>query len=472
MRLDKLRTLSDQEVRSIHEQTLEILQTKGVKVQSKRSIEFLGSFSGVDVDQTQSIVRFRTDVVERMLAKAPASFPLFNRRGGEAITIGGNDFHMINGHCAIYTYDADLGLERPMTLSDVELYARLADSLPGIRMIGIQGTPLEVEPVQSFRCGAYATIRHSDKPFHFTPETSNDNRAVLEMIRILSGSENLRQRPSVLVQHTPMSPLCWPGDISEMLIDNATKGIPISILSAPYSGVTSPYPLAGHLSIIHAEALSGIVMAQLARPGTAVVWGSSCATFDMSELQVLIGSPESVILRIGAAQLAGFCHLPSMTTAPDTESHTPDEQTAWEKMQTTFSSLAAGTNLLCNAGMFSGATTVSPEQLLLDAEMFATCERIIRGVEVSTETLALADIIGLPAGSSFLDAYSTVGFLQRGEHTTASFACRQSTARWKELGSRSVGQAAHEIIGQLIGKHTSPDISKEILKEIEELCKS
>jgi trimethylamine--corrinoid protein Co-methyltransferase len=308
-----------------------------------------------------------------------------------------------------------------------------------------------VNPEEAFRAAAAATLRHSSKPFHFTPETMADNRAILDLVQQLSGSRGLAVKPSVLVQHTPQSPLCWPGETVEALLANASAGLPIVVLSAPYSGVSAPYPLAGQLALMHAEVLSGVVMARMARPGTPVVWGSSCASFDMATLQVSIGSPESTLLRIAGAQLARQCGLPSMTTAPDTDSHLPDSRSAWEKMHSLLGPLAAGTHLVCNGGMFSTGATACPEQILLDAEMFLVCRRILEGITVTLDTLTLEDTLAVPHAGSFLEQGSTLQFLRRDEHARPRLATRDSFEDWKRRGSRDALQRASVRVRELLG---------------------
>jgi trimethylamine--corrinoid protein Co-methyltransferase len=336
-----------------------------------------------------------------------------------------------------------------MTLADVENCARLADRLPEIGMVGIEGTPMDVNPTEAFQRAAAATLQHSNKPFHFTPETAADNQGVLQLILSRSATRNLASKPSLLAQHTPQSPLCWPTEIIEPLLANAEAGMPVVILSAPYSGVSGPYPLAGQLALMHAEVLSGVLMAQMARPGTPVVWGSSCATFDMATLQVSIGSPEATLLRIGGAQLARHCRLPAMTTAPDTDSHVPDSRGAWEKMHSLLGSLAAGVDLVCNGGLFSTGATACPEQILLDAEMFAVCRRILRGVTVTPDTLGFQDTLAVPHAGSFLEQTTTLRHLRSGEHTQPRLA-RDSFEAWTRRGSRDALAQARVRVRELL----------------------
>ena len=469
MRLSTLAVLSESEIVSIHEASLEVLAKKGVRVLSSGALEFLSDFEGVEVDAAGRTARLAPGLVEEVVAQAPPAFDLFDRSGLRAITIGGATQHCLNGHCAIYQYDAASRTRRPVTMPDIEQYAHLADHLDAISIIGIQGTPHEIEPEQAFVAGAYATLRNSDKPFQCTPEFSRENRAIQEMVRVLGGEDALRLKPSILVQHTTTSPLSWAAEIVESLIENARNHIPIVILSAPYSGVTAPYTLAGQLTLVNAEVLSGIVIAQLAAAGCPVVWGSSCASFDMSHLSVLIGSPEASLMRMAGAQLANHYRLPSFTTAPDTDSHLPDQQSAWEKFESSFCSFAAGVNVICNAGMFSTGVCVSPEQLVMDAEMYSVCTRLLSGVRVSDETMGLKSILDIADSESFMLAESTIAHLHGGEHSRPLVANRLGYEKWRALGSMPTEKAASGLARDILERHpprqTPPD-KEAALREI------
>jgi len=469
MQLSRLAVLSESEVAAIHAASLQVLSQKGIRVRSRRALEFLSDFRGIEIDIAAQTAKFESGLAEKAIAQAPPTFQIFDRTGSNAITIGGSNYHCLNGHCAIYQHDMESGMRHPVTMPEIEQYARLADHLDAIGIIGIQGTPHEVDAEMAFVAGAYATLRNSDKPFQFTPEFSRENRDIQEMVCVLGGSEALRTRPSILVQHTTTSPLCWAAEIAESLIENARNRIPVVILSAPYSGVTAPYTLAGQLTIINAEVLSGIVITQLASPGCPVVWGSSCASFDMTDLTVLIGSPEASLMRIAGAQMAGYYRLPSFTTAPDTDSHLPDQQAALEKFESTFCAFAAGINVICNAGMFSTGVCVSPEQLLMDAEIYSACMRLLSGIRVNEGTISLRSILDIAESESFMLAEGTIAHLRSGEHSRPLIANRLGYEKWQSLGGMSIEKAAaakaREIL-RLRPRREIPQDQENALREI------
>ncbi len=469
MQLSRLAVLSEDEVAEIHAASLEVLWQKGVRILSRSVLDFLSNFDGVEIDAARNIAKFRPDLAEKQIALAPATFELFDRTGVNCITVGGSNYHCVNGHCAVYQYDLSSGTRHPISLPEIEQHALIADHLDAFRIIGIQGTPHEVEPGSAFVTAACATLKHSDKPFHYTPEFARENKAIQEMVGVLGGDEALRLKPSVLVQHTSMSPLCWPAEIAESLVENARNRIPMVILSAPYSGVTAPYTLAGQLALINAEVLSGVIMAQLVGSGCPVVWGDSCASFDMSSLNVLIGSPEASLLRIASAQMAEHYDLPCFTTAPDSDAHVPDQQAAWEKFESVFCAFAAGVHVIANAGMFSSGVCVSLEQLVIDAEIYSVCRRLLDGIKVERETIALRSLLDVDHCGDYLLEDSTLNNLRSGEHARPTVSSRQGYEKWSGLGGLSVEKEAAAKAEEILRLSPTNQISEEEQRALQDI---
>jgi trimethylamine--corrinoid protein Co-methyltransferase len=195
----------------------------------------------------------------------------------------------------------------------------------------------------------------------------------------------------------------------------------------------------------NAECLSGLTMIQMLRPDTKLLYGNSWTTCDMRTGAALVGSTETTLCRIAAAQLAHFYKIPSHTTAPNSDNHAHDEQNAWEKALSQFCSVAAGHDLIVNCGMFAAGMTCSHEQLLMDEEMSAICRRIAAGVRVSDETLARDLIIKTgPQNPSYLTTDHTLKWLHGDEYVAPRLSVREPFGSWAAKGAKDVYQLARE----------------------------
>jgi trimethylamine--corrinoid protein Co-methyltransferase len=443
--------LSNGEVRKIHEATLDILAGCGVKVLSSRMLEALKD-KGLPVDTATQIVRFPRAAVEDALARIPAQFEVFDREGQPAFVLGDGVPKIAGGHNAVFWLDSETGATRPSRVADVARFARLCEKLQHIDMIGIPVMPQDVSiPRDSLLHAVQAVSDNSRKPIYFSTDSNAINRGCIEILRKAFKGDFNRQVYGI-TQLSPSSSLFWEGNVCEAILDTITTNVPIAILPEPNAGVSCPYTLAGLLTMNNAECLSGLAMIQLLKPGHPVMYANSWTTTDMRTGAALVGSIETTICRVAAAQLARFYKTPSHTTAPNSDNHAHDEQNAWEKTFSLMAAVGAGHDLIVNCGMFATGMTCSDEQLLMDAEIAAMCRRLAAGVKVTKATIA-ADLIREvgPQGESYLTQEHTVSRLRSDEYLVPDLAVRGPLASWQAAGARDTTAMARELAKKLLG---------------------
>lgn len=444
MELTTLKVLSNREIKQIHEASLNILEQCGVKILNPKMLDFLKN-KGLNVDMEKQEVRFSRSCVEDAVSKVPPRFDVFDRNGKYVYTLGDRIPRIAAGHNAVFWIDTETGQTRNSRVADVELFSRICQELECIDMIGIPVMPQEVpNPEATLLYGVKAVIENSTKPVYFSTDNAKVNNACIEMLReVFKG--DLQQHVYGISQFSPTSPLFWEKSVLEAFMHMIDTGVPISILSEPIAGLSAPYTLAGLLTMNNAECLSGIVIIELLKPGTKIMYGSSWTTFNMRTGAALVGSAETTICRIAAAQLAQFYSVPSHTTAPNSDNHAHDEQNAWEKAFSQFCAMAAGHDLIVNCGMFATGMTCSHEQLMMDEEMSAMARRMKAGIKVSKETIAgeLIKRIG-PQGKTYLTSEHTKKWLYSDEYVKPRLSVSGPLAGWQANGSKDTYQIARE----------------------------
>ena len=378
MRLPWLKVLSEQEILDIHNASLDILQQCGVRILNDRMLAFLKG-RGLAVDDEARTVTFTRASIEDALSHVPAQFEVFDRNGKFAFVLGDRKPKIAAGHNAVFWVDSQTGKRRESTVADVELFARICDRLECIDMIGMPVMPQDVpNPEATLLYAVRAVIENTTKPIYFSTDNTEVNSLCIEMLKAAFAGD-LQSQVYGISQLSSTSPLYWEEGVLEAIMDTVPTGVPLAILPEPIAGISAPYTLAGLLTMNNAECLSGLAMIQMLRPRAKVMYANSWTTFDMRTGAALVGSTETTICRIAAAQLAHFYKLPSHTTAPNSDNHAHDEQNAWEKTFSQFCSVAAGNDLIVNCGMFATGLTCSHEQLLMDEEISAMCRRIAAG---------------------------------------------------------------------------------------------
>jgi trimethylamine--corrinoid protein Co-methyltransferase len=449
MKLATMTVLSESEIRQIHEASLDILANVGVKVLSRHMCELLAD-RGLQVDQDAQIVRFPNAVLEAVLAACPDQFEVFNRDGDPAFVLGEGTPKIAAGHNAVFWLDSATGATRPSMVADVECFSHLCEQLPAIDMIGIPAMPQDVDrPQLSLLYGVRACIQNSRKPIFFSTNSREVNRGCIELLRTAFAGDLDRQVYGIC-QLSPTSPLFWEETVCDTILDTLSTDVPLAILPEPNAGISAPYTLAGLLTMNNAECLSGLAMIQLLKPGHKVMYANSWTTTDMRSAAALVGSIETTVCRIAGAQLARFYRVPSHTTAPNSDNHTHDEQSAWERTFSLMAAVAAGNDLIVNSGMFATGMTCSHEQLLMDAEIASMCRRMACGLEVTPDTIA-ADLIQQigPQGESYLTQEHTLERLRSKEFFIPDLAVRGPFASWMATGGLDTYALSRARVGKL-----------------------
>lgn len=470
-KIEKLKILSAVEIEKIHANSLEILEKTGVYVYSEDALKIFAGL-GLQVEFKSKIVKFPRKVVIECLKMVPGEVTLYNRKGEIAAVLERSKSYAVSGHNAIYVLDREKNVRRNATKEDVVSFALLSDYLPAIDIVGVEAMPQDVKAESSLLHAIEAAFKNTEKHIFFSPERREVADSIFEIADVVIHNGTIREKPLLTCQLSPTSPLTWEKGAVEALMGTVELSAPLCLLPQPFAGVTSPYTLAGLLTVHNAEVLSGIVFSQLLSPGSPVIYGSAWSTFDMRTANVIIGSPETVLSRIAGSQLAEFYHMPYHTIAPDTDAHVMDEQLAWEKFATTWGAYLAHSDLIVNGGMFSTGLTVSFEQLILDHEMISYIKRITQGINVNEDTLALDIIEKVGPKGNYLSEDHTLGFLGRGEHWEPMISNREIYENWRRKGEKDVIQRAREKVDLILKDHSVTELSDHKKKEIERIIKT
>jgi trimethylamine--corrinoid protein Co-methyltransferase len=195
-----------------------------------------------------------------------------------------------------------------------------------------------------------------------------------------------------------------------------------------------------------------MVVAQIARPGTPVIYGSSWTTYDMKYISAIIASPETSILRIAGTQMAKFYGMPSHTTAPNSDSNFHDEQNAWEKSISNMCAICSGNDIVMNSGMFATGLTISHEQLVLDDEMNGIIRRIYRGIDVSRNSIDMDSIKSVGHRGDYIIEDLTLENLRSNEFRPAKVSNLKAYDTWMNDGGQSVVQNAGKKVREYLSR--------------------
>lgn len=461
----QIEILSRDDLDKIHGATMEVLQRHGIKVLEPRALE-LFDHAGADVDRKTRMVRIPESLIKKTLRKAPSEFKMYGRDPKYELDYGGNKVHFGVAGFAVRVQDLE-GKVRPGKLADVGNIARIADYLENIHHILLTVTPFDIPDELHHLYCIEADWRNSIKTTDGFTWTAKKAQETIDMAAILRGSyEEVMKKPPLLGFMNPVSPLQLSKELTEGALVYAKYRQPVIYAPEGLAGATAPSTLAGLLTQQNAEVLAGIMVSQLANPGTPVLYGTASAVMDMKVGTAAMGGPEVGLINMATAQLGRYYNLPTRGTGGVTDSKLVDAQAGAETAMSMLLAAMSGMNFIYEAcGGLDGTLTFSYEKLVIDDEIAGMVSRILRGIDVSEETLAVDEICRYGSTNYLGSPHTSKTF--RKEHYLPTLFDRRCWETWLKAGGRDISQEARRKANWILKEHKVEPIEKSVQAEIE-----
>jgi trimethylamine--corrinoid protein Co-methyltransferase len=464
--------LSQDKIGRIHGSALRILEWVGVKVDLPEALEIF-SDAGARVDIENKRVRIPERIVEKCLASAPSTVVLYGREPKNSLTLVDTRVYMGTGGAALKVIDPSTGEKRPSNLEDIARLAKLTDGLDNIHFYTIpctaQDIPQDKVAVNEFYASILNTSKHVMGPAH-SPQDVND---VIDMAAIIcGGKDKLREQPFIsFVASWMVSPLTFDPDVTKILMEMVKGGIPVALSSAPMAGATSPITMAGTLTQLHAEEMAGVVFTQLVKPGAPVLYGGIPGMADMYDLSYKAGGVEFGSMNAAISQLATYIDIPNYCSAGITEAKIPSIQAIYEKTFSICQCALAGSNYVHHAaGVLESLLTIGYGQFVIDNEIIGMAMKMVAGIEVDADRLAVDVIKEVGPGGNFFSTRHTRKYL-RDEYLEPMLMprdARTSPETAQENQHLQMLSYAREKAMEIIEGHETLAIPPAIDKEIRE----
>ncbi len=464
-----LSLLEPQLVERILREAFTLIAERGVTVQAEAATELLSSAGARVAD---GVAHLPEALARRAIESVPRTFSLYNRAGEPAVTYGGNNVQFDPGSSCVHVLDAET-LEHRMTgTSDLVRLVQVAEMLPEYAAQSTAVVCNEVPKDMGDLYRLFVVLEYSEKPIvtgAFSPHTAP---VMIEMLAADSGGHaELRARPRAIFDVCPSPPLHWSEFAAQNLVDLARAWVPAEIISVPLAGAASPVTLAGTIVQHAAECISGITIHQLAQPGAPVVWGGAPAIFDMRSGITPMGAMETCMLNVCCAQIGKSLGLPTHGYLLGSDAKSIDAQAGQESGIAAVMGALGGINMISGAGMLDSLACQSPEKLVLDAESIAMAERLLAGVQVRTETLALGMFAKAGAAGEFLKLPETRQFFRQEQYLPTKVIDRGSLHAWEQGGKKDVMGRAKERVNELIARYQRPALRPEVDRRLRNIVR-
>ncbi|MGD9963189.1 MAG: trimethylamine methyltransferase family protein [Thermoplasmata archaeon] len=443
---------SKDDIGRIHDATVRVLEGTGIKVLEDEAVGLLTG-AGASYDGATRVVRIPERVLMDAVSRAPPRFELHSRDGKHGISFGDGKVHMSSIGTAVQVEDLD-GVVRPSTAKDLESFLRLTDALPNIDHSSWACWSRDVPDAIAHLQMTYLSFKHTNKTIDGWSWGRKGTEECLDLAAIAAGGrEALAERPLLLGFANPVSPLTLSKEATEGLISFAKAGQPCVYPPECMAGGTSPATIAGLLVQQNAEVLASIAVAQLARPGAPSVYSSVSGTMDMRTGSIALGAPEVGLIMAGTAQLARRYKVPCRGTGGNTEAMVSDYQAGAETATTLLMAGLSGIDFIYDsAGSIESSLTASFAKLVLDDAVCGEVKRILSGVDVDEETLAVQVIEAAAHKGAYLSHPHTLKHFRR-EAFVPPQLWRGPRGSWESQGRKGVVEAAKRRAEEILRDH-------------------
>ncbi len=453
--------VQESEIMQIHEQALRVLADVGMRVMDDKLCNTLAK-RGLSVNGTQQLVRFPAEVVTAALDAAPKRFSISDHKGNQSVLETGNTFPAVYSS-ALKVWDWHTKQVRPSKLKDLVTCLQLAEAIDEVRIACPVCLPGDAPEANQMLRAVCTMLQNSSKINEAAPQDLSEIVFWLEAIDIAEQDLPSNRGPSLIVCISPTSPLQLCPSTCEVLQYLADRNVALLISSCPMAGGTSPVTMAGTTLQTHAEFLAILTIAQLLREGIPAIYAGSAAPMDLRTGNLCYGAAERNTMLCANIDIANHFGLPHYSAAGTVDSAAPDIQTGQSKALTWLTRLMKGSTLGLWFGSLLTGSTVAPEQIVLDADLYRSVKAMLKGMPIDEERLAYEAIKRVGPGGSYLADEHTVSWM-RSEYYLSNVINHEG-----EKG-KSMLDRAHDQVQEILQGHKST-VSTQVQDDLEKFLR-
>ena len=400
---------------------------------------------------------FSQAMVEDIIAGACRSFTFHGRDDRHSFEVGGDRVYFGTGGAAVQTLDLDSRIYRPSTLQDLADFTRLVDSLPNISWFTRCCVATDVPEIIDLDINtAYCLMQYTQKPVGTSITLGEHVDPIVDLFDMVAGGEGkFAEKPFCKVHISPIiSPMRYGEDAFEVAMASIRRGMPINAIIAAMSGATSPATIDGMLAASFAETLAALAMVNVFAPGYPMIFSNWPFVIDLRTGAFSGGGGEIAILNAAAAQLANHIGVPSGVASSMSDAKAVDAQMGMEKALSSLACGLSGANMVYeSSGMMASLLGASFEAFVLDNDMLSHVYRMIRGIEVTEDTLAFETMKNVITGEGhFIGETQTMQAMER-DYYYPKFGDRLEPTAWAEAGATDAWSRANAEVREVLASH-------------------
>ena len=457
--------LSEEQVRTIHEASMDVIEEVGVEFRCEDAIA-MWKAAGASVDGVR--VRIDRELLMDLVGTAPSSYTMVARDRSFDATVGDGKTIFTPSYGAPYVLDLD-GVRRPASLEDFRNFTKLNHLSPALHMSGgVVCEPMDVPVPKRHLYMTQSLLTYSSKPFMGAVTSMERAEDSLHMAGIVFGQDAVRNTTVMTCLANGNTPLVW----DKTMLDSVRvfAGANQATLFSPFvlGGASTPASTVGAVIQVNIEALTGVAFSQLVRAGAPALYGQWLSTVSMKTGAPQAGTPEICHMNLLTAQMARHYRLPSRCSGSCTSSKMVDAQAGYEAGRNMYGVLMAGINfVLSTTGYLESAMCQSYAKWVLDSEQLELMHRLGSGVSFADLDEVLDTMREVPPGGHHLGTAHTLANFQTA-FSMPEMMNSDNYEQWLADGSLSAEDRAAARCRELLEEYEEPALPDDIRAELDE----
>jgi trimethylamine--corrinoid protein Co-methyltransferase len=465
----RITVLDREQIQRIHEYSLRILSTIGVRIDSERARDVFAQASPpASVDGARVIIP--PELVAWALDSAPSSVEIYNRLGDLTFRLGEGQTQARFGVgvTALYYQDPETDDVEPFTRQHMARVTRLGETLKSFDIISTPGIVQDVRPEIS---DLYATLEmaaNTVKPLAILISEEDRFPDVLDLLEHLYG--DLSSRPFIVPYFNPISPLVINKGTADKMFTTIERGLPFMYSNYGMTGATTPITPAGALVQLNAELLAGLTLSQLIKEGTPVILGCLPAYFDMQGMGSFYDA-HSYLINLACAEMMAHYGLPHCGTSGSGIGWGADLIAAGHQWTNHLISCLGKVGLAPFVGDNLGSKAFSPTLIVYADEIIAQTRRLAQGFAFDEDAVAFDDIEHAGPGGNYLTSDLTLK-LFRNAYYRSSIWRQLTLEEWQGQGQPRADDLLRTYTQRLLEDARPPEDHGELMRRGEEFVHS
>jgi trimethylamine--corrinoid protein Co-methyltransferase len=462
--IPNLEVLNEEALAIIEANAETVLQEIGVNFPEQPAALALWREAGADVQGDR--VRIPHGLARKLCATAPATFTQHARNPERNVEIGGRNLVLAPVYGPPFVRTATEG-RRYARMDDFRMFVKLAYMSKWVHHSGgtvCEPTDIAVNKRHLDMLHAHMTL--SDKPYMGSVTEPSRAADSVTMSGLLFGEDFVRDNTVMTSLININSPLTFDATMMGALEVYARANQATIISPFIVGGAMAPVTVAGTLTQVLAEVLTGVAYAQLVRKGAPVIFGAFVTSIDMNSGAPTFGTPEAALITYGAGQLARRLNLPYRSAGAFCGSKLPDAQAAYESANSLNMGLLSGVNFMLHAcGWLEGGLVASPEKFVMDADQLGILHHMAKGVDISENGQAMDAIREVGPGGHYLGCAHTQANFKDAFWRTNVLDYKPFET-WADEGERDTVALAADRVARTLADYTPPPLDPGIAEAL------